>query len=57
VFRIDPHTLYSREAPEQALDGLMDVQSFPQRINPRKRYKSAWWGQDLIDALGFDRRK
>jgi len=51
VFRINPHTLYSREDLERELQGLMDVATFLQRINPRKRYKAAWWGEDLIAAL------
>ena len=51
MFRIDPNALYSSEDLDRELEGLMDAKTFLLRINPRKRYKSAWWGQDLIDAL------
>lgn len=51
MFEIKPNALYSREDLERELEGIMDVETFLQRIRPRKRYKSAWWGQDLIDAL------
>jgi len=51
MFHIDPNALYSHEDLERELDGLMDAKTFLLRINPRKRYKATWWGQDLIDAL------
>jgi len=51
MFRIDPNALYSSEDLDRELEGLMDAKTFLLRINPRKRYKSAWWGQDLIDSL------
>ncbi len=51
MFKIEPNVLYSREDLERELDGLMDVETFLLRISPRRRYKSAWWGQDLIEAL------
>ena len=31
--------------------GLMDVETFLSRTQPKKRFKSAWWGEDLIQAV------
>lgn len=51
VFRIDPHTLYSREALAAELEGLVDLETFLARAPVRKRFKSLYWGQDIIDGL------
>jgi hypothetical protein len=51
VFRIDPNGLYSVEALAAELDGLMTLETFLTRTRPKKRFKSAWFGQDLLDAV------
>ena len=51
MFHIDPNSLYTLEDLERELAGIMSVETFLMRMSPRRRYKSAWWGQDLIEAL------
>lgn len=50
--RIDPHTLYGRCDLEEMLRPLgIDPDGFIGRIKPRKRFRLAWWGEDLIEAI------
>ncbi len=51
VFAIDASTLYSREALSKALAGIVDLDRFLMRLGPRKVFKSAYWGGDLIRAM------
>ena len=51
LFSIDPNALYSREALVQALAGIVDLDRFLMRLGPRKVFKSAYWGGDLIRAM------
>lgn len=50
-FCIVPNCLYSLAALESALAGIVDIDRFLARIKPRKCFKSAYWGRDLIQAL------
>ena len=50
-FSIEANVLYSKEALAAELDGLIDVETFLARTNPRKRFKSCYWGADLIYAM------
>ena len=43
--------LYSREALVEALAGIVDLDRFLMRLGPRKVFKSAYWGGDLIRAI------
>lgn len=52
VFRIDPAALYSPEALEHQLRGIMCLNTFLNRVQPKKRFKGAYWGADLIEAIG-----
>lgn len=50
--RIDPTTLYSREDLGELLEPMgIDPDGFIQRVNPSKRFRRAWWGADLIEAI------
>lgn len=51
TFHIDPNALYSREALEAELEGIIEIETFLLRVQPRKRFKRAYWGQDLIDGM------
>jgi len=33
------------------LAGLVDIETFLARVQPRKRFRNLYWGRDLIDAL------
>ncbi len=50
--KIDPHTFYTREELIEMLKPLgINADGFISRIKPAKRFRCAWWGQDLIDAI------
>lgn len=51
LFRIDPCTIYSREALESALAGIVSLDQFILRVNPKRAFKHGFWGRDLIEAL------
>lgn len=52
MIRIDPHSLYSRSDLEEMLRPLgIDPDGFIGRLKPRKRFRLAWWGEDLIEAI------
>lgn len=52
MVRIDPDTLYSRSDLREILDPLgIDPDFFVQRIRPRKVFKQAFLGADLLEAI------
>ncbi len=52
MIEIRPHALYSRKDLIELLRPLgINADSFIARIRPRKVFRSAWFGRDLLDAL------
>ena len=57
MFRIDPHTLYTRQDLERELEGTMSVETFLEGLPLARPYKLAYWGAALIDAINELHRK
>jgi len=52
AFEILPNALYSRSDLEHELKPLgIDVDGWLSRIKPVRRFRSAYWGNDLIRAV------
>ena len=52
MIEFNPHCLYSREDLREMLDPLgINVNSFIAKIKPIRRFRLAYWGQDLINAV------
>ena len=52
MIRIDPNTLYSRSDLIEMLKPLgIEADGFIARLRPAKRFRLAWWGEDLIEAI------
>ena len=52
MVRIDPHSLYSRQDLVELFKPLgIDADGLIVRIKPIKRFRRAWWGADLIQAI------
>jgi hypothetical protein len=50
--RIDPTSFYSRDDLAGMLKPLgIDPDSFISKVKPVKRFRLAWWGADLIEAI------
>lgn len=52
MFRIDPHTLYSRHEIKERLAGLVGLDTFLHRLGLRKGrvFRDAVWGWEIIEA-------
>ncbi len=50
MFKIDPNTLYSKDDIQRELGDSLDVDTFLNRLQPRKVFKSLYRGKDLLDA-------
>ena len=52
MFEIRHNALYTRSDLVEALAPLgIDPDGWIGRIRPAKRFRQAWWGRDLIDAI------
>lgn len=52
MIEIKPNALYTRDDIIKMLAGFrINPDAFIARIKPVKRFRHAWWGQDLIDAI------
>ena len=52
MIRIDPHALYSRADLIEMLKDLgIDADGFISRVKPKKRFRLAWFGRDILDAI------
>ena len=52
MIRIERDALYTRSDLVELLKPLgIDADGFVARIKPVKRFRLAWWGKDLIDAI------
>ena len=52
MFRIDPYTLYSRKDLSDHLKPMgINADAWITRLKPEKRFRLAWWGRDLIEAI------
>ena len=53
MIRLQPHALYSREDLIRMLKPLgIDANGWIARIRPRKRFRAAWWCEDLFAENG-----
>jgi len=53
VFEINPNALYSRADLLEGLAALgINADAWLARVRPAKRFRVAWWGADLIEAIG-----
>lgn len=50
MFKIDPNTLYSKDDIHRELGEAMTVETFLNRLQPRKLFKNLYRGKDLLDA-------
>ena len=52
MIRIDPNALYSRADLIEMLKVLgIDADGFISRVKPKKRFRLAWFGRDILDAI------
>jgi len=52
LIRLEPNALYSRADLAELLKPLgIDADGFISRLKPIKRFRMAWWGTDLIQAI------
>lgn len=52
MIEIRAHALYSRAALAELLRPIgIDVDFFISRLRPKKIFRAAWFGKDLLDAL------
>ena len=52
MIRIDPHSLYSRSDLIEMLEPIgIDADGWVARLKPVKRFRFAWWGEDIIEAI------
>ena len=52
MIRIDPHGLYSRSDLDKMLRPIgIDADGWIARLKPVKRFRRAWFGEDLLDAI------
>jgi hypothetical protein len=52
MIKFDPHALYSRRDLIQMLEPLgIDPDAWIGRIRPKKRFRQAWFGEDLLEAI------
>ena len=52
MIEIRPHCLYSRADLVAMLRPLgIDADGFIARLKPVKRFRLAWWGEDLLEAI------
>ena len=52
MFEINPHALYSRSDLLEGLQPMgIDADTWLARIKPTKRFRMAWTGRDLLDAM------
>jgi len=51
-FEIKSNCLYTKEALAQHLKGIVNIDVFLRRLRPRHVFKNAWYGRDILTALG-----
>ena len=48
---INIDTLYSRAELAERLEGVIEIETFLERVKPVPRFENAYWGQDILDAI------
>lgn len=52
MIEIQPNCLYSRDDLIDMVKPLgIDADGFIARLKPVKRFRLAWWGEDLLEAI------
>ena len=50
-FKIDRDTIYTKDALISHLEGIVNIDVFLRRLQPRHVLKNAWLGSDILTAL------